>query len=143
MSGFPLDKAKEAMRLAVEQLHSNDTFNIFSFADKTERLFAKSVRSTPKNRATALHHLDTMEASGGTEMLPALREALESPTDPPRVRSLVRSRTMKQSLLKACFGERPPPELTWQKLRTLSSLSHDYRKQLLLQKLVRTEDAFL
>lgn len=88
MSGFPLDKVKETTRLAIERLNPNDTFNLFSFSDKTDRLFRKAARNIPENRAAALQYLDTLDSSGGTEMLPALQETLDSPADPARVRIL-------------------------------------------------------
>ena len=39
MSGFPLDKAKETMRLAIDGLNPRDTFNLITFAGDTHILF--------------------------------------------------------------------------------------------------------
>jgi len=86
MSGFPIEKAKETMRLAIERMHPHDTFNLMSFAGGTGRCFDKPVRNTPENRATALEYLDELHGAGGTEMMPAILEALGGPLDPRRLR---------------------------------------------------------
>ncbi len=86
MSGFPIDKAKETMRLAIEQMNPHDTFNLLSFSGGTGSCFDKPVPNTPTNRAIALKYLADLYGSGGTEMMSAIRAALEGPTDPERVR---------------------------------------------------------
>ena len=86
MSGFPLEKAKEAMRLAIENMNPNDTFNLLSFSEKVDRFFDKPAPNTPENRAKALQYLAALDASGGTEMLSAIREALNGAVAPGRVR---------------------------------------------------------
>jgi Ca-activated chloride channel family protein len=86
MSGFPIEKAKEAMRLAIEQMHPHDTFNLLSFAGGTGRCFPRPLPNTPQNRATALRYLADLSGSGGTEMMPAIMEALGGSHDPRRVR---------------------------------------------------------
>jgi Ca-activated chloride channel family protein len=86
MSGFPLDKAKETMRLAIERMHPQDTFNLLSFSDETHHCFDKPVPNTPENRAKALKYLADLSDAGGTELLPAIKTVLESPADPGRLR---------------------------------------------------------
>ncbi len=86
MSGFPIEKAKETMRLAIERMHPHDTFNLMSFAGGTGRCFDKPVPNTPANRAAALQYLDDLQGAGGTEMMPAILEALGGPIDPRRLR---------------------------------------------------------
>ncbi len=80
MHGFPIEKAKEAMKLALEGLHSEDTFNLITFAGDTHILFAEPVPATPKNLALAQQFLASRSGSGGTEMMKAIRAALE-PSD--------------------------------------------------------------
>lgn len=80
MSGFPLDKAKESMKLAMENLYPNDTFNLITFAGDTSILFDKPVPATPENLVKAQKFLETREGGGGTEMMKAIRAALE-PSD--------------------------------------------------------------
>lgn len=86
MSGFPIEKAKETMRLAIERMHPYDTFNLLSFAGGTGRCFPQPVPNTPQNRAIALRYLADLYGSGGTEMMPAILEALGGLPDPERVR---------------------------------------------------------
>jgi Ca-activated chloride channel homolog len=86
MSGFPIEKAKETMRLAIERMNPQDTFNLLSFSGGTGRCFARPVPNTPANRALGLKYLADLYGSGGTEMMPAIMEALGGRHDPTRVR---------------------------------------------------------
>jgi len=86
MSGFPIEKAKATMRLAIERLNPHDTFNLLSFSGGTGRCFAGPVPNTPANRAAALKYLVDLSGSGGTEMMPAIREALGGAHDAERLR---------------------------------------------------------
>jgi Ca-activated chloride channel family protein len=86
MSGFPIEKAKETMRLAIESMNPDDTFNLLSFSGGTGRCFDKPVPNTRENRAIALKYLADLYGSGGTEMMKAIRAALEGQADPERVR---------------------------------------------------------
>ena len=49
MSGFPIEKAKEAMKLSLDGLYPEDTFNIITFAGDTEILFPAPVPATRAN----------------------------------------------------------------------------------------------
>jgi Ca-activated chloride channel homolog len=86
MSGFPIEKAKATMRLAIERMNPQDTFNLLSFSGGTGRCFATPVPNTAANRAAALKYLADLYGSGGTEMMPAIIEALGGAHDPGRVR---------------------------------------------------------
>ena len=39
MEGFPIEKAKETMKLAMDSLYPSDTFNLITFAGNTDILF--------------------------------------------------------------------------------------------------------
>ncbi|HEX8000610.1 MAG TPA: VIT and VWA domain-containing protein [Pyrinomonadaceae bacterium] len=80
MSGFPIEKAKEAMKLALEGLYPQDTFNLITFAGDTSILFEKPVPATKENLEKAQKFLETREGGGGTEMMKAIRAALD-PSD--------------------------------------------------------------
>src|SRR6185295_15267014 len=41
MSGFPIEKAKESMKLALDNLYPSDTFNLITFAGDTHILFPR------------------------------------------------------------------------------------------------------
>ncbi|MGH9651461.1 MAG: VIT domain-containing protein, partial [Terriglobales bacterium] len=71
MSGFPIEKAKEAMKLALDGLHADDTFNLITFAGDTQILFPEPVPATPKNLALAQEFLAGRSGGGGTEMMKA------------------------------------------------------------------------
>jgi Ca-activated chloride channel family protein len=80
MEGFPLDKAKEAMRLALDGLYPQDTFNLITFAGDTDILFPQPVPATPENLEKAKKFLSSRDGGGGTEMMKAIRAALD-PSD--------------------------------------------------------------
>jgi Ca-activated chloride channel homolog len=80
MSGFPLDKAKEAMKLALDGLYPQDTFNLITFAGDTSVLFEKPVPATKENLQKAQAFLESRQGGGGTEMMKAIKTALE-PSD--------------------------------------------------------------
>ena len=80
MSGFPIEKAKEAMRLSLENLNPQDTFNLITFAGDTSVLFDKPVSASPENLEKAKAFLESRQGGGGTEMMKAIKAALD-PTD--------------------------------------------------------------
>ena len=80
MSGFPIEKAKETMKLALDSLYPSDTFNLITFAGDTNILFPEPVPATKENLEKAQRFLETREGGGGTEMMKAIRASLE-PSD--------------------------------------------------------------
>lgn len=80
MQGFPLEKAKESMKLALDSLYPQDTFNLITFAGDTHILFPEPVRATAENLRRAQQFLASRSGGGGTEMMKAIRAALE-PSD--------------------------------------------------------------
>ena len=80
MSGFPIEKAKETMKLALDNLYPTDTFNLITFAGDTHILFPEPVSATPENLKKAQAFLDSRSGSGGTEMMKAIKAALD-PSD--------------------------------------------------------------
>ncbi len=80
MSGFPIEKAKEAMKLALEGMHSEDTFNLITFSGDTHILFPEPVPATAENLKLAQQFLSGRSGGGGTEMMKAIRAALD-PSD--------------------------------------------------------------
>jgi len=80
MSGFPIEKAKETMQLALNGLYPRDTFNLITFSGDTHILFPKPVPATADNLAQAREFLATRRGGGGTEMMTAIRAALD-PSD--------------------------------------------------------------
>jgi Ca-activated chloride channel family protein len=82
MEGFPLEKAKEAMKLALDGLYPQDTFNLITFAGDTHILFPQPVPATSENMRKAQRFLASRSGSGGTEMMKAIKAALD-PSDAP------------------------------------------------------------
>ena len=80
MSGFPIEKAKETIRLALSGLHSTDTFNLITFAGDTSVLFPAPVPATYENLEAAKRFLAGKQGRGGTEMMKAIVTAL-APSD--------------------------------------------------------------
>jgi len=80
MSGFPIEKAKETMDLALNTLYPHDTFNLITFSGDTEILFPQPVPATPENLRKAKKFLASRHGEGGTEMMKAIKAALD-PSD--------------------------------------------------------------
>ncbi|HEX5966318.1 MAG TPA: VWA domain-containing protein, partial [Pyrinomonadaceae bacterium] len=80
MSGFPIEKAKETMSLALDNLYPDDTFNLITFSGDTRILFEQPVRATKRNLRRAQEFLAASVGFGGTEMMSAIKAALE-PSD--------------------------------------------------------------
>ena len=80
MSGFPIEKAKEAMKLAMDGLYPQDTFNLITFSGDEHILFDQPVPATKENLLKAEKFLETREGGGGTEMMKAIKAALD-PSD--------------------------------------------------------------
>lgn len=86
MTGFPIEKAKETMKLALEGLYPQDTFNLITFSGDTSILFPEPVPATRENLAKAQAFLSSRSGSGGTEMMKAVRAALDPSDAQDRVR---------------------------------------------------------
>jgi TonB family protein len=80
MGGFPIEKAKETMKLALDNLYPEDTFNLITFSGDTHVLFPQPVPATRENLQRAQRFLASRQGSGGTEMMSAIRAAL-APSD--------------------------------------------------------------
>ena len=80
MNGFPIDKAKETMKMALDNLYPHDTFNLITFAGDTHILFPEPVSATKANLAKAQDFLESRRGSGGTEMMKAIKASLD-PSD--------------------------------------------------------------
>jgi Ca-activated chloride channel homolog len=86
MQGFPIEKAKETMKLALDSLYPSDTFNLITFAGDTRILFKEPVAATRANLNKAQAFLRASTGEGGTEMMTAIKAALEPSDDQSHVR---------------------------------------------------------
>src|SRR6267378_4157289 len=80
MSGFPIEKAKETMKLALDNLYPSDTFNLITFSGDEHILFPAPVPATKGNLAKAQAFLESRQGGGGTEMMKAIKASLD-PSD--------------------------------------------------------------
>jgi len=89
MNGFPLDTARALMGDLLPRLRPSDTFNVLMFAGGNRVLAPQSIPATQANVAHAIGILGRESGGGGTELLPALRQALAMPSDADRARVFV------------------------------------------------------
>jgi Ca-activated chloride channel homolog len=86
MSGFPIEKAKETMKLALDALYPSDTFNLITFAGDTRILFPAPVAATADNLKKAQAFLSSSSGYGGTEMMKAIKASLDASDSQDHVR---------------------------------------------------------
>ncbi|HEY3283416.1 MAG TPA: VIT domain-containing protein [Armatimonadota bacterium] len=84
--GWPIEKAKETMKLCVQQMNPDDTFQMLAFSNTVTPLFQSPQPNIARTRTEALDFLTNRLGNGGTEMLPAVLAALDIPPDPKRLR---------------------------------------------------------
>jgi Ca-activated chloride channel family protein len=80
MSGFPIEKAKETMKLALDNLYPSDTFNLITFSGDEHILFPEPVPATKENLRKAQEFLESRKGGGGTEMMKAIKASMD-PSD--------------------------------------------------------------
>jgi Ca-activated chloride channel homolog len=83
MQGAPIEKAIKTMNGMLEGLYDQDTFNVITFSGNTHILFKEPVPATEENIEAARIFLKSHGGSGGTEMMKAIRAALD-PSDSQR-----------------------------------------------------------
>lgn len=76
MGGDSIRQAKSSLTKAVQQLEANDLFNIIEFNSVHHKLFSESRQASAEVKKEALKFVSQLNAEGGTEMAPALQEAL-------------------------------------------------------------------
>ncbi|HKQ67519.1 MAG TPA: marine proteobacterial sortase target protein [Methylomirabilota bacterium] len=89
MHGASIDQAKAALKLALERLRPDDTFNVIRFNHTTDSVFPGARAATQQNLAAAHRYVGRLRADGGTEMLPALQQALDGREHPGRLRQVI------------------------------------------------------
>jgi Ca-activated chloride channel family protein len=89
MAGTSIVQAKAALQTALGRLHAHDRFNIIQFNSVIHRLFDQVQPVTTQTMQQAVRYVDGLTARGGTEMLPALRLALDGVEHHDRLRQVV------------------------------------------------------
>jgi Ca-activated chloride channel family protein len=89
MMGFALETTKKLIRDLITGLEPNDKFNMLLFAGSTGILSNESLLANQANMTKALNMIDQQRGGGGTQLLPALKEALALPRAEGLSRSVV------------------------------------------------------
>ncbi|WP_020593616.1 marine proteobacterial sortase target protein [Kiloniella laminariae] len=77
MAGPSMVQAKDSLLFALDRLAPQDRFNVVRFDDTYDVLFNGAVDASATNLDQARRFVSGLEANGGTEMLPALKAALQ------------------------------------------------------------------
>lgn len=89
MAGSSIEQAKSALATALTRLTTQDRFNVIQFNNTVRSLFSAPQPVTIAAMRKAIRYVEGLTADGGTEMLPALRQALKSPQDSTRRQQIV------------------------------------------------------
>ncbi len=89
MMGFPLDASKRLIQKLVATLRPIDKFNVLLFSGGSRLLSPESLPATSENVVNALWTIDHEMGGGGTELLPALQQALALSPEPGLSRTFV------------------------------------------------------
>lgn len=89
MHGDSIAQAREALLSALQQLKPGDRFNIIQFNSGLDALFDGAVPAEPGYLEQARRYVRALRADGGTEMLPAMRLALDDPSPSGLLRQVV------------------------------------------------------
>jgi Ca-activated chloride channel family protein len=89
MNGFPLNISKELLRDLIGKLRPTDLFNVVLFAGDSTMLSPTSLAANQENITRAITLLEQQRGSGGTELLPAVQQAMKIPRQATVSRSIV------------------------------------------------------
>jgi len=89
MHGVSIEQAKRALTLALDGLDPADRFNVIQFNSVTSSLYPASVAATSANVDVARRYVAGLVANGGTEMQPALEQALTAPRFESHLRQVI------------------------------------------------------
>ncbi|MBH0202525.1 MAG: marine proteobacterial sortase target protein [Nitrospira sp.] len=89
MAGPSIEQAKASLVAALTRLTTQDRFNIIQFNNTVRSLFPTLEPVTTTTIKRAIHYAEHLSADGGTEILPALRQALKSPQDAARIQQII------------------------------------------------------
>jgi Ca-activated chloride channel family protein len=89
MEGFPLNISKRLLRDLIGQLRPSDLFNVVLFAGDSAVLSEKSLPADAQNISNAIRLIEQQRGGGGTELLPAIKQAMNIPSEAGISRSIV------------------------------------------------------
>lgn len=80
MGGFPIEKSRRLIDYAINGLYPGDTFNVIKFSGETAILFDEPAYPSAANVERAKEFVNKQWGGGGTEMMKAIKAALD-PSD--------------------------------------------------------------
>jgi Ca-activated chloride channel family protein len=89
MEGFPLKTAKKLLTDLIGDLRPTDYFNLVLFSGDSTVLSNEPLQANQENVDRAIDLLTQQRGNGGTELLPAMKEAMSTPRAPGVSRSIV------------------------------------------------------
>ncbi|BDS07688.1 inter-alpha-trypsin inhibitor domain-containing protein [Oceaniferula spumae] len=91
MNGFPLETARKLLVKLADQLRPTDTFNVLLFAGNSQTLSQRPLVASEDNIEKALSFMryHSRRGSGGTELIKALKRAVNMPGSEDKSRSIV------------------------------------------------------
>ena len=89
MSGYPLDKAKDAMRLAIDEMNPSDRFTVLDFNQSVSSLSPLPLPNTAHNRRAGTRFVNSFHGAGGTNMLTGIKASLDLPADDEMLRTVL------------------------------------------------------
>ena len=89
MEGFPLNTSKRLLKDLIGKLRPTDLFNVVLFAGDSRCFRRSRCRPIRQNIDRAIHLLEQQRGSGGTELLPAMQQAMSLPRQEGISRSVV------------------------------------------------------
>jgi Ca-activated chloride channel family protein len=76
MDGFPLDTSKKLLADLIGNLRPTDFFNVVLFAGDSTSLSESPLPANEENLSRATQLIDQQRGAGGTELLPAIQQAM-------------------------------------------------------------------
>ena len=89
MEGTSITQAREALMQALDRLRPDDRFGILAFSSGYGEFASEILPATSDNLVAARHYVRSLQAGGGTEMLPALLHLMRKPETPGYLRHIV------------------------------------------------------
>ena len=89
MAGKKMEQATKALIFCIENLNSNDKFEIIRFSTEAEALFSIRVIADKTNREKAIDYIKKLRPIGGTNIDEAIGQACKEKKDPNRPHMIV------------------------------------------------------
>lgn len=89
MGGTSISQARRALKMGLERLGPEDSFNITRFSSDYSKLFDGPLPATEENIRKAMRYVDRLKADGGTMMKPALSDSFRTQADKERLRQII------------------------------------------------------